>query len=87
METLSKMFNAMEQRYVSYALDEYNPESNPGPEDGTNLVEDVLKADEADSKVFALLPYFWMLQKINVEHLLRCQEKKTFLIMPSINKF
>jgi hypothetical protein len=28
-----------------------------------------------------------MLQKINVEHLLRCQEKKTFLIMPSINKF
>ena len=51
METLSKMFNAMEQRYVSHALDDYNKDFNSNSEDGTNLVEDVLKADEADSKV------------------------------------
>ena len=51
METLSKMFNAMEQRYVSHALAGYNGDSNPGQEDGTNFVEDVLRADEADSKV------------------------------------
>jgi hypothetical protein len=51
METLSKMFNAMEQRYVSYALDEYKDSNTASAEDGTSLVEDVLKADDADSRV------------------------------------
>ena len=51
METLSKMFNAMEQRYVSHAIESYSRDSNPVQEDGTSLVEDVLKADDMDSKV------------------------------------
>jgi hypothetical protein len=62
METLSKMFNAMEQRYVSYALDEYKDSNPASAEDGTSLVEDVLKADDADSKVnvfFITSTYFY----------------------------
>jgi len=51
METLSKMFYAMEQRYVSHAMETYSGDSNPVQEDGTTLVEDVLKADDMDSKV------------------------------------
>ena len=60
METLSKMFNAMEQRYVSYALDEYKDSNPTSAEDGTSLVEDVLKADDADSRVKIMLDLFWV---------------------------
>ncbi len=64
METLSKMFNAMEQRYVSYALDEYKDSNPASAEDGTSLVEDVLKADDADSKVNVLFYHFYIFLQI-----------------------